>query len=271
MRLSRKKIITRLNFWVTDREIEEWANNKNIFFILAIGRSGTKFLADLLNKAPDACVVHEPVKDDFQAYQEAFHSEEKAKRYIQGFRKKEIYLRVRNQPIHSYGEVNSVLRRHCYALKEAFPNATFVHLVRDGRDVVRSMMSRKTMTADDPNTRRIYPKRGDPWRDKWPEMSRFERLCWYWQVENRYLRSCIKRTVQLERIVSSYEYFSDEVLKPLNLEIPEGIWQEAVKSPKNVTREYKLPHWSEWEQEKVAAFWRICGDEMKANGYDFRI
>ncbi|MDA3792459.1 MAG: hypothetical protein PF545_02225, partial [Elusimicrobia bacterium] len=109
--MSKKIIKTRLNFWINSEKIEEWVSSKKIFFILSIGRSGTKFLADLLNKAQGVYIVHEPVRDDFQAYQDAFHSEEKARDYSRHFRKKEIYLRARKKGIKSYGEVNSLLRR----------------------------------------------------------------------------------------------------------------------------------------------------------------
>lgn len=263
-------IKTKLKFWIPDKKIEEWANSKNIFFMLAIGRSGTKFLADLLNKAPGAYVVHEPVREDFQAYQEAFHSDKKGIDYVQSFRKKEIYLRARSKNIETYGEVNPALRRHCHALKQAFPNATFIHLVRDGRDVIRSMMSRNTMTSKDPNTRRIYPTNGDRWYDEWGKMNRFEKLCWYWQVANGYLRNSIPKTIQFEKLISSYEYFRENLLDPLNINITKDVWREATAIPKNSTKKYTIPDWSNWGSEKTETFWKICGEELLKNGYTFQ-
>jgi len=267
MRLSSNIIKTRLKFWITYREIEEWTSTKNIFFILAIGRSGTKFLADLLANAEGVYVVHEPVKEDFQAYQDAFHNNEKARDYIERFRKKEIYLRARGKQIDTYGEVNSVLRRHCNALREAFPQANFIHLIRDGREVIRSMMSRKTMTLEDLNTRLIHPKKGDSWRKQWPEMNRFERLCWYWQVENHYLRNSIRYTVQFEKLISSYNYFKEKLLDALRLSIKEDVWRLTINTPKNATKRYIIPHWSDWDTKRREAFEKICGTEMKKNGY----
>jgi len=229
---------TRGMFWITENKIQRWIDSKNIFFILAIGRSGTKFLADLLANAEGAYVVHEPVKEDFQAYQDAFHNNEKARDYIERFRKKEIYLRARGKQIDTYGEVNSILRRHYNALNETFPKASFIHLIRDGREVVRSMISRKTMTSEDPNTRLIHPKKGDSWRKQWPEMNRFERLCWYWQVENHYLRNSIGYTVQFEKLISSYNYFKEKLLDVLRLSIKEDVWRLAINTPKNATKRY---------------------------------
>lgn len=257
-----------MRFWITEGKILEWANNINIFFVLAIGRSGTRFLAELLNQIPGAYVAHEPVDDDYLAHQKAFHNEKEAVYYVQRFRRKEIYLRVRDREVTTYGEVNSLLRRHCNALKRAFPNAHFVHLVRDGRDVARSMMSRKTMTHEDPHTTLIYPTNADPWKDEWDEMSRFEKLCWYWQVENHYLRNNIERTVQLERLISSYDYFSKQLLCPLDLNVPKSVWQAAVDRPKNATEQYEIPHWTSWERQRKTIFREICGEEMNRLGYE---
>ena len=124
------------HFGVTNREIERWIASKKFFFILAIGRSGTTFLSHLLNLSADAVVFHEPARSDIDAYRRAFFSPDDAERYIASFRKKEIYLRTRMKEFTVYGEVNSLLRRHVHALSRHFPAAGFLHVVRDGRDVV---------------------------------------------------------------------------------------------------------------------------------------
>lgn len=268
MRLNKEVLKNKLNFWVDQTEINNWFKDKNIFFILAMGRSGTKFLAHLLNKSKEAYVVHEPVYSDFQAYQEAFYSEEKGLKYIRNFRKKEIYLRIRNKGIKTYGEVNSALRRHYNALKEEFPNATFIHLIRDGRDVVRSAMSRWTMTSKDPNTKLIHPTNGDPYKERWSEMSRFEKLCWYWQVDNHYLRENIGNPVKFEDLLRNYEYFKNNILEKIGINISKEVWIKEVNNPKNTTKEYSIPPWKNWDKKKTKYFEEICGKEMGAYGYE---
>lgn len=263
-----KRYLTGLQFWISDEKIDTWAMKRKIFFVLAMGRSGTKFLANLLNRAQGALVCHEPVKDDFGAYLEAFHDEEKAECYIQRFRKKEIYLRTVKLNVTHYGEVNGVLRRHCNALKRGFPQAIFLHLIRDGRDVVRSMISRQTMTPKDLNTGGIGPGKEDRWYDQWPSMDRFEKLCWYWAVENRYLRANINKTIKFEDAISNYEYFCKNVLDNLGLKISVEEWQGAVQSPKNVTEAFLLPSWRGWDLDLSKKFERICGQEMIENGYE---
>jgi len=157
-----RKLIVYSHFWKSDEEIDEWFNSKRLFFILSIGRSGTKWLANLLNKALRALVVHEPFIEAIP-HQEAFHDP-----------KKEIYLRVHNHDIDIYGEVNSFLRRHCEALRKAFPNAIILHLVRDGREVIRSIYSRETMLSGAYDTKYVCPKPEDPYHRKWDKMTCFK-------------------------------------------------------------------------------------------------
>src|SRR6185436_2425317 len=142
-----------------------------------------------------------------------------AKRYMQGFRKKEIYFRMRQAAPGVYGEVNGNLRCHSNAIRLAFPRAALLHLVRDGRDVIRSAMPRRVMTIRNPLSLMIRPAEGDPWKGRWQGMDRFARLCWYWQEENRRLRTSIGKTVQFEKILASYEYFQSQVLEPCGIRI----------------------------------------------------
>lgn len=266
-RYWREILPVKLRFWVSGRAVEAWSESTDLFFILGSGRSGTTFLANLLNKATEAHVVHEPIRADFVAYRHAFHDANAAERYVKQFRKKEMYLRAHGRPHTVYGEVNSLLRRHASALQQAFPDATLLHLVRDGRDVVRSMMARRTLLPDDPGTIGIRPTESDRWAEEWEEMNRFARLCWYWQVDNAYLRQTIGQTKQFEKILESYDYFNSEILVPCGLTISHSLWQEAVKNPSNATEQHQLPSWGAWSEAQQRIFLRICGNEMRKCGY----
>ncbi len=211
--------------------------------------------------------MHEPVPEDFEAYQRAFRDGRDAARYLR-FRKREIYLRARRTDGRVYGEVNSVLRRHAAALKHAFPGAFFFHLVRDGRDVVRSLYSRQTMSAADANTRAIRPPKGDRYEGTWENMTQFERCCWYWQAENAYLRTKVELLVRVEEVLSDYSILRDSLLTPLKLDISEDLWRQAVDIRLNATKQPVLPHWSEWEALTMESFVNICGEEMRCCGYD---
>ena len=255
------------NLSVTDREVEQWIAGKRFFFILAIGRSGTTFLAHVLNLCPDAAVFHEPIRSDIEAYRRAFFSPSEAERYIASFRRKEMYLRTRMRHFTVYGEVNSLLRRHYHALSRHFPAAGFLHLVRDGRDVVRTMMSTDALKPGFMWTWWLRPHASDPFFQQWPTMDRFAKLCWYWRVENQHLRTSIGNTVKFEEVIRDYDCFEQRILHPFGLVMSRDTWKEQVGVQRNPTGTYQLPHWRGWGAEHTRTFETICGDEMRANGY----
>jgi hypothetical protein len=255
-------------FWVTPQRIEAWAAQTTLFFVLGLGRSGTVSIAQLLNADPKAYVCHEPVRQDFPAYVRAFHMPSDAERYVERFRSKEIFLRAGPRGCPVYGEVNSALRRHVYALRKVFPQARFVHLIRDGRAVVRSMMARATMTSRDPYTATIAPRPGDPYFHVWPEMDRFAKLCWYWQAENAFVRTAVGVTVRFEDLLADYAYCQENLLGPIGVQIDKARWAAALSAPKNQTQRHTLADPSDWSADQQATFWEICGTEMQLSGYE---
>ena len=99
-------------------------------------------------------------------------------------------------------------------------------------------------------------------------MTRFEKLCWYWSIENEYLYNCCNGNfIQFEKILSNYDYFKEKVLEPLGLNIPKEIWEKEVKKPRNVSPTYKLPYWTKWNAWMKKRFWEICGETMKKLDY----
>ena len=254
--------------WVSQEQLDIWMESWNYFFILGFGRSGTAFMANLLNHSPGAYVFHEPVIEDFYAHVQAHYSPQKAIRYIRGFRKREIYTRTCHLFPGIYGEVNGALRCHAGAIKEVLPRATLIHLVRDGRDVIRSHMSRRTMTIKHPLSISIHPTKLDPWKTNWNKMDRFSKICWSWQEENARLRKTVGRLVQFERILSSYDYFYNEVLEPCSIFIDKKDWEMAISTPRNTTSNFKMPRWEDWSHAQQMRFNEICGEEMRNCGYD---
>ncbi|MFX1500555.1 MAG: sulfotransferase [Promethearchaeota archaeon] len=263
---SREMIKIFLKFWIRKKKVKEYIEKKRFFFILSVGRSGSKFLSVLLNKAPEVYVAHEPVISDFRALNEAYYDSDEAYKYINHFRMKEIYNRTRNIKFTTYGEVNGVLRRHDKALKKLFSNVILIHLIRDGRDVVRSLIPRTifTDTERNPGRTRIFKNELGA---KWAHIGRFEKLCWYWKIENEYLNENIEKTIMFEKLLSDYEYFKTEILDLLDLKISKKIWLESINKPQNITKKHTFDHWTKWNEDYKIKFEQICGELMRKNGY----
>lgn len=253
---------------IPDDEVRAWYEARRLFFCVAVPRSGSMFLADLLNQAAgDIVVTHEPNVFDYYFYHRAMQEPESAHEYISQYRRLEMMDRLRHHSCRMYGEVNPFLRRHCAALKSVLPDAPLLHLVRDGRAVVRSLLSREQYAVNDPMAPLNRPPTEDPFAERWPKMSRFERLCWLWQADNRYIRQYADHTAQFEDVVGSYGYFAERILQPLGLTMTEETWRACTRESSNATPRYRAPVFSDWPPDWRATFARICGEEMEACGY----
>ncbi len=237
----------------------------NTFFILGMGRSGTKFLSSLLNNNNEYPVIHECFMD-LLSYQFAYRNKHHAFLYFNYFRKHYINKKI-NSYNNYYGEVNSVLRHHLPAIKHFYPNANIFHLVRDGRFVVRSMMSRKTMRKYDLITKLALPPVNSEMRSRWYFINRFEKICWYWATENEYLRKNSLNIIKFEQIITDYHYFKQNLLNHIDINISEQQWLNYKNKPQNITKKYKFPHPDNWSNEMKLIFNKICGKEMKKYDY----
>lgn len=265
--LSRRRVEVALHVLLHRRRDPPWLGDTRVFLGTGMGRSGTRFLSRLLDRAPTARVVHEPVDEDIAAFRHGYCSPDRRHRYIERFRLPEIDLRLGDDPPEVYGEVNSHLRRHVSAIRNLYPKAQVFHLVRDGRHVVRSMYSRGTMQRGDRATDGIGPCMQDGFRTDWDQSSRFERLCWYWASNIAFVRERAQWTVRLEDLLSDYGTFRADVLDPLGLQVERSVWKSEVNNPRNETGSHVLPPPDRWQPERKRRFWEICGGEMERCGY----
>lgn len=261
-----------LDKWQTNRfcadktaQMEQWLDNTQLFFVFSSPRSGTVFLTDLfLHIAQYAQIEHEANIVDYPAFARAIQSPADAHSYIANFRAKDMFRRgyANKKPI--YGEINPFLALHCAAIATVLPNAKQFHLVKDARSVVRSMFSRTKLGAKDPMAKPIFPPINDPYSQKWQQMNRFERLCWQWQFENKFMRQHIpaQNRLYFELLSKDYDYFKTHLLDPLGLQISSDVWQNYVSNPKNESPIYRMPPYLQWTAQDKRSFEQICGQEM---------
>jgi hypothetical protein len=242
----------------------------NIFFIVSTGRTGTQWLANLLNKAAGTYVVHEPVPNEWHNHAQVIMQPETAQEYLYTYRFREIALRMHEHPSQIYGEVNSALRFHICALRELLPKCKIIHLVRDGRAVVRSVMNRRLSSHRTPLYTQITPPIDDEYTARWHELSDFEKVCWGWQAENRFMRLNTELRARFEDITTSYELFSQQILKTLGLLIEEKTWLASLRVPMNQTKNHLMEPWKHWTREQKIQFITICSREMSHYGYEVR-
>ncbi len=255
---------------MSNSELSSFVEDRKFFFIVSTGRTGSAWLSRLLNTAKGAFVEHEPVLWEQAAHLEAINDPLAAEHYVRDFRLKHMYLRWRSGPkpeAVTIGEVNSAVRRHVEALQNHLPGVQFVHVVRDGRDFVRSIMSRGTYSGMHPVYRDFVPPAVDEYSERWASLTEFEKCCWVWQWSNKDLRGIIGKTVRFEDLLSSYAILSESVLQPLEIDVPEGTWRDSVAKPTNTTSKHSMGKWKTWTDEQRHTFCAICEDEMRMYDY----
>ena len=249
--------------------IDETLAQKQIFIGCSTIRSGSTFLADLMqNSLPNAKIEHEPNINDYWNYAAVLQQPEAAFDYIESYRKQDILWRINKANTNIYGEWNPFFIMHMKAAKALIPTAKLIHLVRDGRSVVRSIMAREVLGTKDPMTKIVRPSIDDEYHDEWDSMTRFEKVCWKWQSENKFLRETIDTApIKFELLIKSYDYFKEQLLNPLEIEISQEQWQTAINQPKHASPKHRMPKWEHWKSSEKQIFKRICGEEMRNLGY----
>lgn len=248
-------------------------NQDKMIFVMGSGRSGTQLISDLLDSTGMAKVFHEPnFWEDVSTMDTLRKDAAIAVRYWQEFRILEVYRRWMEKPeAQIYGEVNGTIRYQAPAIKKIFPNSKMLLVVRDGRAVVRSVMGWPQFYG--PKSKGAYalsPLTDDPYLDEWPRMSRFEKICWSWNDTHEFLMRYISpiHWLQLERLTSDYDYFTEHFSRYINIEMPYDHWFARVsKKSRNSTKVYGFPEWKEWSGTQRKGFIRICGGTMSKLGY----
>ena len=143
---------------------------KPVFFILSIGRCGTMTIAKLI--------------PNFQ------HEPDAAEPSIIALQKRII------KATGYYGETSNFWREHLDELTDAFPKAIYIHLVRNGIDSVKSLITRGLY---DEGYKVDHAHKSLP-IDGFDIMIRFEKVCWYWRYWNEVIETYAPLRIRFEDI-----------------------------------------------------------------------
>lgn len=178
------------------------------FFIVSSGRSGTAMLQKVLSAAGDIEMHHEYMVHLVQPLA--------VRRYMGWADAADVTAIL--QSTHAaalhysekarWGDSSNKLSWLIPELAALFPDAKFVHLVRDGRKVASSYFhkladecyddrstavlaahacDRGRVPAPPPEKKYWWPlaRPGDPFANDFPAFNQFERICWHWAQINR--------------------------------------------------------------------------------------
>lgn len=253
-------------------------HQRGLVFITGSGRSGTQLVWELLKKTGRVTVHHEPnFSEDVATMDLLRRDSKKAKKYWRYFRNREVYKRWIQDPENLYAEVNGTIRYQLPAIRELYPQAYSILLVRDGRDVIRSIMGLPQFyNRASRGAFALGPLSGDKYLARWGNMSRFEKVCWSWMETNQFLMQWIpeNRIIKLETIVSDWSYFDQFLSRELKISMGYEQWRSVVmRLSRNATKSkdsrglYRFSAWEGWTEWEKSKFKEICGSTMEKLGY----
>lgn len=242
----------------------------SMFFVVSTGRSGTQSLAHCLSQAPETLCLHEPdpkhIRTSF-LYASGMLPRVAASRWL-------ARTRPLVQGYRHYGETNNRLGLMIRPLRDAFPEARFIWVRRDGRDYVSSQLQRGAFAPlpwqRGKSTWERWRIRGDlvgaVARDAWMGMTRFEKNCWLWDWTNRRIQADLEGVPHLTLSTSQIDSQLEQLVDFLGLEVDHLVLPRSnsrvVGEGAHPNRVAKLGRASDWDQTEQQAFERICGESM---------
>jgi hypothetical protein len=215
-----------------------------------MGRSGTTWLARLLNQDRSVRVHHEPLPShDRRWYALCYREPWRAVEWLGRRRVEMARIQARHPDGADYAEVNSYLRYAVPELREAFPGAAVVGLVRDGRATVRSLLALG-----------CYQRPGYPEIPPLPGLEQTGALaqcCGYWAHAYRVLWEQDVALFRLEDLNAGYGVFSG-LCERVGASVDEETWARHAGRPANAGRR---DEWAgAWDE---GVFQAIAGDVQR--------
>ena len=176
------------------------------FFIVSSGRSGTAMLHKALSSKPEVEMHHEYAVQITQPLAVRRYlgliGEDAARRTID----ETFGAAIHHSRARLWGDSSNKLSWLIADLASVFPEARFVHLVRDGRKVTSSYFHKLGAENYDDRSNAIMqahydgrtcppppekpywwpvPRRGDAMAEAFRNFDQFQRICWHWTEINR--------------------------------------------------------------------------------------
>jgi hypothetical protein len=252
--------------------------------ILSTGRSGSKFIAKLLDLASNVTAYHEPVPTLQYFSNYAFHHQKEEEILVNMIdaARMELILEVfiKNK---IFVESNQCLTFFAPLIAKLFKKSKFIHLVRHPGDFVRSAV-RKGWYKNDSIWESGRVKMAD--KNVWAKMDQIEKLSWTWNTTNRFIEE-FKCRIGGERVfdlrIEDLSGKNDKINEIMQFVGAQGFHWEKIKElkkkrinkfrigpdePPNIKKIYDVPEYTEWDEEKKNRLKSILKDLAIRYKYD---
>jgi hypothetical protein len=268
-------------------------NSTKPVFILGTGRSGTFQMVKLLESIAGIEAHHEYLFENILKSAVLYRMGLKDKNSVKHLLTTTHVPAVHYSSARIWLDSSNALPWVIEPLYELFPGARFIHLLRDGRKVVSSFYNKfPDVMYDDlsvsiinawlenpsgtiePSPEKKFwrplPIKGLKFSEEFQTFNRFQRLCYYWQDCNLFIKEAMaaipsgqRLTVRLEDLVSQPNVLKS-FLAVFDIQY-DDIYMNKLKRPVNVHIPKNFPLSSAQNNQ----FNSIAGSAMKTFGYYF--
>jgi hypothetical protein len=265
--------------------VQEKTDVVRCFFITGQNRSGSTLVQRILNEASNARVFEElSPKMGYEArekHEGHFPSREAAKTFIKT--QKNEHIKLVNEMGFIFGDKNANYIPFLTEMAEVWPEAKFVILIRDGRDVVTSWCNFQTSTgknvfqmAEDRGEggtlfpvcdlwdySRLRPRKGEEFRSEWQNFDVFTKSCFSWSYTNGILFDALGKISRDRWVVLNVSAISTAIVKGVydflglqgfDKERIDALLQGGV----NESRVRVHPKWPEWADHQKRTYETFC-------------
>ena len=262
------------------------------FFIVSSGRSGTQMMTKIFEQFPNTEIHHEYMVNIIQPLAAQYYMGLVSKEFVCEKLKETHKQSIFYSEKEVWGDSSNKLSWIIDCLNEVFPNAKFIHIVRDGRKVVSSFFNKLSNECYDDRSVQILrnwverpnefpkppPEKKYWWNipiknykesDDFKKYDQFERICFHWKEVNsrifdslKHVEDKRKKFFKLEDLVMDSKKIK-ELLEFLELDYDKSIL-ELLKKPHNVN----IPKDFQLNEEQKKQFVKIAGTMMDTLGYD---
>lgn len=246
-----------------------WRGPRKTILVMSTARAGSTWLANFVDRATSCRGVHEWTLNHYRRGDEIIADKRTSDDYLALLENaSEAALLIRHAMASFKVGKRDVLEANVYLepflerLQKASPpsECVFMHLHRDAREVVRSILNRGWYAAPID-----YRRRDDTW-PAWPVLNQFERACWYWRWTNERLWP-LQHRLSFERMVSDQEYLTSS-LNDLGIVVHPLLAHEEFAKRLNAGTVDEFPCYGDWPEAWQVAFEAICGPMQQLLGYD---
>ncbi|MCA9325296.1 sulfotransferase domain-containing protein [Candidatus Saccharibacteria bacterium] len=262
-------------------------------FVLSTGRTGSVYLADLMNQLDDVVSLHEPKPSRILiAWTSAFLEGHVSRDYMSAVLANKRRKLLADVETGLYVESNNFISGFADSLEDVFDNPTVIHVVRDPRDFVTSQTNRGDSSGLRGFLNKYVPYLAyTPEGKKQRQLDALERGAYRWEAINKYLSDYGNRNP------NRYHYFKfEEVFDKKNksemkrllkacglstkqiseLDFEDRSTQHAQsgfsildkpQDSSNSSRVERMKKWREWSDEDAKRLQVVCGPLMKQYGY----